>query len=39
LAAGTESEWQVKRCRALDGDLRQLELEIADRTVGRLPEP
>lgn len=37
LAAGTESEWQVKRWQALGRDLVRLELEIADRTVAESP--
>jgi carboxylate-amine ligase len=39
LAAGTESEWQVRRWEALGHDLVRLELEIADRTVAELPRP
>ena len=36
LTAGTESQWQVSRWEELGGDLTQLELEIADRTVAEL---
>ncbi|MHC4300333.1 MAG: carboxylate-amine ligase [Planctomycetota bacterium] len=35
LRQGTESEWQVRTCESLGGDLRALELEIAKRTLGR----
>ncbi len=35
LRQGTEAEWQVKTCEKLGGDLRALELEIAERTLGR----
>jgi carboxylate-amine ligase len=33
LEKGTESEWQVKKCEELGGDLQALELEIAKRTI------
>ena len=33
LAAGTESDWQVARWKALGRDLVRLELEIADRSI------
>ncbi len=34
---GTEAQWQVQRCGELGGDLRALELEIAERTLGGKP--
>jgi carboxylate-amine ligase len=33
LKAGSEAEWQLKTCEKLNGDLRALELEIAERTL------
>ena len=33
LRQGTEAEWQVRTCDKLGGDLRELELEIARRTL------
>ena len=32
-ATGSEAEWQLRTAEALDGDLRALELRIADRTL------
>ena len=33
LEAGTEAEWQIRKCQELGGDLRALELEIVRRTL------
>lgn len=35
LDEGTEAEWQISMCKALGGDLRALELEIAKQTLKR----
>jgi carboxylate-amine ligase len=33
LKTGTESDWQIKRCKELNGNLKSLELELAERTL------
>ena len=39
LRVGTETQWQVERHEALGGDLRALELEIAQKTTAFDPLP
>jgi carboxylate-amine ligase len=34
LANGNEATWQMEQCEKLKGDLRALEFEIAQRTIG-----